>query len=1006
MSMFNLERFRFNKKGGPATNEKEPSRPTTPVSEQDYKAETSIPETPEAKRQSMSFIKKSKGVNFLESDSEIEENTQGSSSTQRGSHTTRENGLSDCVTDSEEDEPNVKSSAANKPSEIKDRTKDDNLQKLKEIFPQRTDDELLQLIESTSTLDGAVAAGVVLFDDKASRKRKLDETPGGSSHERQNGHAAKKTKSVSLEGDVYSSCQLSKSDNDSSLSEDDWEKQEARVRRLQKHFPDLDKEELREVLQEHDWSFHEALEALKLFAEDEQDDSQKAPKNEVSNGKGPSRGDPKPNKSSTKEKPKQKSNKAQNGIKENAKGKKSLLGIKRDARDPDSAESASEAGSCLDEDYSSGGEEDIMEEAYKSKIVSFLQDASLDELSLIPQCSLKKAQRITELRPFNSWDSLLKKMSKANGLSEDLVWDCRILIKEREVVLKLMIKCEEIAKRLTKEVTKITEDGESAWNVDTPSILAKSLVLKPYQKIGLNWLALLHKHNVNGILADEMGLGKTVQAIAFLAHLNMIGDTGPHLVVVPASTLDNWVREFNQWCPDMNILLYYGSQEERKHLRYDILNKAVEFNVIVTTYNCAISNAEDRSLFRRMKLNFAVFDEGHMLKNMSAIRYQHLMTLNAKNRLLLTGTPLQNNLLELMSLLNFVMPNMFSSSTSEIKRMFSSKAKSTDEQSTFEKERIAHAKLIMKPFILRRVKSEVLKQLPPKQDHIKSCPMSKKQQQLYNELLNKLKRSIEGTEKKSELCNVMMHLRKMANHPLLHRQYYTAEKLRAMSKLMLKEPTHRDANPELIFEDMEVMTDFELHRLCGEFTSLTDFRLEKELLLDSGKFDALSRLLSEKKKKGDRVVLFSQFTMMLDILEVFLKHHQHRYVRLDGKTQISERINLIDEYNTDMDIFVFLLSTKAGGLGINLTSANVVILHDIDCNPYNDKQAEDRCHRVGQTKEVTVIRLIGKGTIEESMLKISQQKLRLEQDMTTADTGDEGTIPLDMATLLKASLGL
>ncbi|KAM4709793.1 SWI/SNF-related matrix-associated actin-dependent regulator of chromatin subfamily A containing DEAD/H box 1 isoform 2-T3 [Discoglossus pictus] len=597
-------------------------------------------------------------------------------------------------------------------------------------------------------------------------------------------------------------------------------------------------------------------------------------------------------------------------------------------------------------------------------------------------------------------------MNKANGLHEDLVWDCKTLIKEREVVLKLMNKCEDISRKLTKQVTHITEDGESGWTVTPPSILSKSLVLKPYQKIGLNWLALMHKHNVNGILADEMGLGKTVQAIAFLSHLYVTGDTGPHLVVVPASTLDNWIREFNLWCPDMNVLLYYGSQDERKHLRYDIFNKAIEFSVIVTTYNCAISSAEDRSLFRKIKLNFAVFDEGHMLKNMSSIRYQQLMTLNAKNRLLLTGTPVQNNLLELMSLLNFVMPHMFSSSTSEIKRMFSSKAKSTDEQSKFEKDRIAHAKQIMRPFILRRVKSEVLKQLPPKQDHIKFCPMSKKQEQLYNDMMQKIKRSIEGTEKNTELCNVMMHLRKMANHPLLHRQYYTAEKLRNMAELMLKEPTHREANPDLIFEDMEVMTDFELHRLCGEFTSISHFRLEKELILDSGKFEALAEMLSDLKKKGDRVVLFSQFTMMLDIIEVFLKHHQHRYLRLDGKTQISERIHLIDEYNTNMDIFIFLLSTRAGGLGINLTSANNVILHDIDCNPYNDKQAEDRCHRVGQTKEVNVMRLIGKGTIEESMLKISQQKLRLEQDMTTAETGDEGMIPFDMATLLKTSLGL
>lgn len=646
-----------------------------------------------------------------------------------------------------------------------------------------------------------------------------------------------------------------------------------------------------------------------------------------------------------------------------------------------------------------------MEDGYKGKILHFLQDASIGELTLIPQCSQKKAQKITELRPFNSWEALFTKMSKTNGLSEDLIWHCKTLIQERDVVIRLMNKCEDISNKLTKQVTMLTGNG-GGWNIEQPSILNQSLSLKPYQKVGLNWLALVHKHGLNGILADEMGLGKTIQAIAFLAYLYQEGNKGPHLIVVPASTIDNWLREVNLWCPTLKVLCYYGSQEERKQIRYNIHSKYEEYNVIVTTYNCAISSSDDRSLFRRLKLNYAIFDEGHMLKNMGSIRYQHLMTINANNRLLLTGTPVQNNLLELMSLLNFVMPHMFSSSTSEIRRMFSSKTKSADEQSIYEKERIAHAKQIIKPFILRRVKEEVLKQLPPKKDQIELCAMSEKQEQLYLGLFNRLKKSINNMEKNTEMCNVMMQLRKMANHPLLHRQYYTAEKLKEMSQLMLKEPTHCEANPDLIFEDMEVMTDFELHVLCKQYRHINNFQLDMDLILDSGKFRVLGCILSELKQKGDRVVLFSQFTMMLDILEVLLKHHQHRYLRLDGKTQISERIHLIDEFNTDMDIFVFLLSTKAGGLGINLTSANVVILHDIDCNPYNDKQAEDRCHRVGQTKEVLVIKLISQGTIEESMLKINQQKLKLEQDMTTIDEGDEGSMPADIATLLKTSMGL
>ncbi|XP_053111098.1 SWI/SNF-related matrix-associated actin-dependent regulator of chromatin subfamily A containing DEAD/H box 1 isoform X2 [Hemicordylus capensis] len=962
------------------------SRPATPASDVSEKTDdSSVPETPEAKRTTkISFSKYRKEVIELSSDSEEEEVPPKCSQEKQPTVPTKQPTVptkqptvprKDVIiisepSDSEqdEDEPSKSkhrngsartSNAVVEEEEEEDEEDDLNyckLQTLKELFPQKSDQELLKLIESTDTMDGAIAAGLKLFQEGESRKRKLEES-SSSGPEENDDQSTKKKK--------------------------------------------LDPE-LRDVLREHNWIFQEALESLKVFMED-QEDTQYPSKSEVSNGKGVSVNNTSYHQNDTNVKLKQKSStKSQNGFRKKDK-KKKIWSTKKDSQDSE-FESASEAGSSLDEDYSSGNE--VMEDGYRAKILSFLQDASLGELTLIPQCSQKKAQRIIELRPFNSWEALFTKMCKTNGLSEDIIWNCKILLRERDVVLKLMNKCEEISNKLTKQVTRITKDGEGGWNIDQPSILNQSMELKPYQKIGLNWLALLHKHSLNGILADEMGLGKTIQAIAFLAYLYQLGDVGPHLIVVPASTIDNWIREVNLWCPDLQVLFYYGSQEDRRHLRMDIHNKIVDFNVIVTTYNCAISSPEDRSLFRRMKLNYAIFDEGHMLKNMGSVRYQHLMTINARSRLLLTGTPVQNNLLELMSLLNFVMPHMFSSSTSEIRRMFSSKAKASEEHSIYEKERIAHAKQIIKPFILRRVKEEVLKQLPPKKDIIECCEMTEKQERLYQALFSSLKKSIDSQEKNTEMGNVMMQLRKMANHPLLHRQYYTSEKLKVMSKLMLKEPTHCEANPDLIFEDMSMMTDYELHLLCKQYANIRDFMLEMDLILDSGKFRILGRILSDFKEKGDRVVLFSQFTMMLDILEVLLKHQQHRYLRLDGKTQISDRIHLIDEFNSDMGIFVFLLSTKAGGLGINLTSANVVVLHDIDCNPYNDKQAEDRCHRVGQTREVKVIRLISKGTIEESMLRISQQKLKLEQDMTAADAGEEGAIPADIATLLKTSLGL
>uniref|UniRef100_A0A8C8J0D5 Uncharacterized protein n=1 Tax=Oncorhynchus tshawytscha TaxID=74940 RepID=A0A8C8J0D5_ONCTS len=663
--------------------------------------------------------------------------------------------------------------------------------------------------------------------------------------------------------------------------------------------------------------------------------------------------------------------------------RKEAVERKRNAHTSDERASSSEDEEATssefedeDEELDSGAEDEGTS-TLQGQILLFFQEASLDELSLITGCSVKKAKKIVELRPFAFWHKLFH---KEKGLSVELLLGCRVVLRERAVVRGLMSKCQNISGRMVKGVSQVIDNGMGSMT--QPSILNRKLKLKPYQLIGLKWLLLLHQHKLSGILADEMGLGKTIQAIAFLARLYQDGIKGPHLITVPASTL--------------------GSVEDRQYLRHDILNNRVDFNVIVSTYNLAIGNDSDRSLFRKLKLKYAVFDEGHMLKNMKSLRYRHLMAINAEHRLLLTGTPVQNNLLELMSLLNFIMPSMFSSSTTQIAKMFS--MKSHEEQSRFERDRIAQAKLIMKPFILRRVKTEVLKLLPAKEEKLVFCPMSEKQQQLYQTMVGRFKKSAIGES--TELCNVMMQLRKMANHPLLHRQYYTTERLEAMSSLMLKEPTHFDADPVLIQEDMAVMSDFELHRLCQQYSSLDKYQLDKDLLLDSGKFHLLQTLLATLKTKGDRVVLFSQFTMMLDILEILLKHLGHRYIRLDGSTPIADRIVLIDDYNTDPEIFVFLLSTRAGGLGINLTSANVVIMHDIDYNPYNDKQAEDRCHRLGQTRTVQVIKLIQKDTIEGCMLQLGQKKLKLEQDMTAAEEGDEGTIPEDMASLLKASLGL
>ncbi|CAN9513129.1 unnamed protein product [Ophioblennius macclurei] len=1079
MSLFNLERFRFDKKT--ANKEQDKSGSKSPESEKENKPATMKPVKAAPKSHARGVVFDEVLPIDLEEDERIPEPKKQISLL--GKIKPEGNTSKNVASDHTDDEDEM----------------DNKMNRLLEMFPQLSRTEVLSVIERTSTMEGAVAACLIQFGDKEApsqtRKRKQD---GSSSSQHSEEIQPSKKKKPSED------CVDESPEKDYS-----WEKQEAKVRRLQKKFPDQDKEELRMVLQEHNWNLEDCLQVLQMFSDPDNSSFTSPESEEKKYGKTKSKEKSKrSHKNPTRHHENGRNRRSQKDTKnykdisdsdddstdesESTKGSKesgdhrnsnkhtdaTVLEVNgsdtEDSEDsetdrkkppklksgpstlsswikksdpPSSAKPATSSTSSSaiqmlsrfasgtsmakkqaaerkiqarnsnepissegedDEDALSSGFDDSDVEldtvheksAVKREIVTFFQEASLDELSLISGCSVKKAQKIVELRPFDSWHSLLEVFHKDNGLSEDLLIGCKVVLKERRVVLGLMSKCETISSKMVKQVTSVIDQGTGT--MQQPSVLNSQYELKPYQLIGLKWLLLLHEHKLSGILADEMGLGKTIQAIAFLAQLYQNEIEGPHLITVPASTLDNWVRELKLWCPDLKVLVYYGSMEDRRYLRHDILNKDVDFNVIVTTYNLAIGNESDRSLFRKLRLKYAVFDEGHMLKNMNSLRYRHLMAINAEHRLLLTGTPLQNNLLELMSLLNFIMPSLFSSSTTQLSKMFS--MKSHEEQSRFERDRIAQAKLIMKPFILRRVKSEVLKQLPAKEENVEFCPMSEKQQGLYQTLFKKLKTSING--EKRELCNVMMQLRKMANHPLLHRQYYTTEKLKAMSKLMLKEPTHFDADAALIQEDMEVMSDFELHRLCRQYSSIGSYQLEQNLILDSGKFSHLMKLLSSLKDKGDRVVLFSQFTMMLDIVEELLKHLSHRYVRLDGSTPIADRIGLIDEFNTDPDIFVFLLSTRAGGLGINLTSANVVILHDIDCNPYNDKQAEDRCHRVGQTRTVQVIKLISKDTIEDCILQLGLKKLKLEQDMTAAEQGGEGTIPEDMASLLRASLGL
>lgn len=380
-----------------------------------------------------------------------------------------------------------------------------------------------------------------------------------------------------------------------------------------------------------------------------------------------------------------------------------------------------------------------------------------------------------------------------------------------------------------------------------------------------------------------------------------------------------------------------------------------------------------------------VYDEGHILKNSKSAGYVELMRIPAQFRLLLTGTPLQNNLTELASLLGFILPSVFREHSQDLEYIFSHKAKTTDEShaALLSTQRIARAKSMMTPFVLRRKKHQVLKHLPSKTRRVEYCELSESQSEIYESEKAKALRIISdraaGKKTGNDTANILMALRKASIHPLLFRRLYSDKVISKMSKACLGEEEYQDSNVDLVYEDMTVMTDFELHGFCEKHpVTMSNFILQNNEWMDSGKVRTLCNLLTRFKDQRDRVLVFSQFVMVMNILEAVLESLSIRFFRLDGQTKIDERQDMIDQFYKEEDITVFLLSTKAGGAGINLACANKVVIFDSSFNPQDDIQAENRAHRVGQVREVEVIRLVTKGTVEEQIHALGETKLALD----------------------------
>ncbi|XP_045400792.1 chromodomain-helicase-DNA-binding protein 1-like [Lemur catta] len=444
--------------------------------------------------------------------------------------------------------------------------------------------------------------------------------------------------------------------------------------------------------------------------------------------------------------------------------------------------------------------------------------------------------------------------------------------------------------------------------------------LRSYQLEGVNWLAQRF-HCQNGcILGDEMGLGKTCQAIALFIYLaGRLNDEGPFLILCPLSVLSNWKEEMVRFAPGLSCVTYAGDKEERTHIQQDLKQES-HFHVLLTTYEICL---KDASFLKSFPWSVLVVDEAHRLKNQSSLLHKTLSEFSVVFSLLLTGTPIQNSLQELYSLLSFVEPDLFPKEQVED---FVQRYQDIEKES----ESASELHRLLQPFLLRRVKAEVATELPKKSEVVIYHGMSALQKKCYKAILMKdLDAFANEMAKKVKLQNILSQLRKCVDHPYL-------------------------------FDGVEP----------------EPFEVGEHLIEASGKLHLLDKLLAFLYSRGHRVLLFSQMTQMLDILQDYMDYRGYSYERVDGSVRGEERHLAIKNFG-QQPIFIFLLSTRAGGVGMNLTAADTVIFVDSDFNPQNDLQAAARAHRIGQNKSVKVIRLIGRDTVEEIVYRKAASKLQL-----------------------------
>jgi len=541
-------------------------------------------------------------------------------------------------------------------------------------------------------------------------------------------------------------------------------------------------------------------------------------------------------------------------------------------------------------------------------------------------------------------------------------------------------------------------------------------IMRSYQLEGYEWMASLWENGLNGILADEMGLGKTIQTIALFCHMYEMGVCGPFLVVAPLSTIPNWVNEFKRFAPAIPCILYHGNAEQRKELRssldetvicQELDGKPIQ-KVVVTSYEVAMN---DRAAFKKLLWRYIVVDEGHRLKNSKCRLLRELKQYRAANRLLLTGTPLQNNLSELWSLLNYILPEIFDDlyifeSWFNAKDLHEDKNEAKriviqEQQNSI----LSTLHQILTPFLLRRVKTDVDFEIPPKKEVLVFCPLSEKQEVMYRAVLEKtIGQLLNQDENKNVILTGKRNRVKIDYSVFMDNKGHGGndEKIdEHVAKLNeYKESLANAANtPKSAYEK-------EMKRLMGNETCfsyksrLMDMRkvvnhpylIEYPVTMDGnfydsgpemievcGKLAVLDQMLTQLLSDGHKILIFSQMTKLLDIIADYLHIKKWEFSRLDGRIGYMLRQENIERFNNDPELKLFLLSTRAGGLGINLTAADTCIIYDSDWNPQMDLQAQDRCHRIGQTKPVMIYRLVTANTIDQRIVERASAKRRLEK---------------------------